>query len=79
MGNALRPQSCEDREAPVGVLPRSASAEARPYDQPAGNREHYLRLTIRCESLDGCRRGGIGCLAQRREKGLGFAHARKLM
>jgi hypothetical protein len=31
------------------------------------------------ESLDGCRRGGIGCLAQRREKGLGFAHARKLM
>ena len=30
------------------------------------------------EPLNGCRRGSIGCLAQRREKGLGFAHARKL-
>jgi hypothetical protein len=30
------------------------------------------------ESLDGCRRGSISRLAQRGEKGLGFAHARKL-
>ena len=29
------------------------------------------------ESLNGCRRGGISCLAQRREKGLGFAHTRE--